>query len=75
MTYEEILQLMEKLRGVTLEEWKHIREEVDAHFGVKCMEIVLDKEDTAEIARLVALRLGTLTQSEAEAPRQIRLDM
>lgn len=75
MSYEEILQLMDKLRGVTLEEWKHIRAEVDEHFGVKCMEIVLDRDDTAEIARLVAMRMGTLVTSTAEAPRQIKLDM
>lgn len=51
-----------------------LREEIDQHFGVKCMHLMLESRDTDEIAKLTAMRLG-LYEGAADAPKQTAMEI
>lgn len=66
MTYEELLDAIGILKGLTLQEWRLLRDEVDQQFGVRAAALMLEERDVHEIARLVAMRL------ELEVPAAAR---
>ena len=75
MSFREWVQLIDGMCGLTLEEWKTIRDEIDQHFGVKCMRVSLNEADVQEIARLVAMRMEMYEGGADDAPRQTRMTL
>ena len=74
MTREQLNMMRQWLNGLTLEEWRTVRDEIDQQFGVKCMRLKLDDVDMREVTRLVALRME-MYMSAAEATQQTKLSL
>ncbi len=74
MTREQLNMMRQWLNGLTLEEWRAVRDEIDQHFGVKCMRLKLDDVDMREVTRSVALRME-MYMSAAEATQQTKLSL
>lgn len=73
MTYEELLDAIGILKGLTLQEWRLLRDEVDQQFGVRAAALMLEDRDVREIARLVAMRLEL--EIPAAANRQTTMEI
>ena len=74
MEFRKLIEIIGELSGLTLEEWRIIREEIDKHYRLKCKRVKIEEEDVQEIARMVSMRRDVYEAKES-APQQTKLSL